>query len=83
MQARYFEPGDAVSLVLHELPLAVGTYGIDLVARLRDVVDFDEWFGEIGFEVAEADPFGVGSSYHAREREGAVILRHSWEHAGA
>jgi lipopolysaccharide transport system ATP-binding protein len=83
MQARYFAPGDAVRLVLHELPLAAGTYGIDLTARLRDVVDFDYWFGEIGFEVVEADPFGIGSSFHAREREGAVILRHSWEPVAA
>jgi lipopolysaccharide transport system ATP-binding protein len=81
MQGRYFKPGDVIRLMIDDLPLAAGRYGIDLVARVPDIVDFDYWPTEIIFEVEQCDPFQRGLSFYAREGVSPVILRHGWSTA--
>jgi hypothetical protein len=78
LQSRYFEVGKDVTLVIDRLPLAVGRYGIDLIARVPGISELDHWTTEVSFEIVDCDPFGVGASYVAKNGTSPVVLAHTW-----
>jgi lipopolysaccharide transport system ATP-binding protein len=78
MQGKFFEPGDVAECVLPFLPLAPGTYAVELGASIPGVQTFDSWTDDIWFEVSRFDPFEIGSTFSPSESTGSLVPEHRW-----
>ena len=78
MQGMYFHPGETAVCTIPFMPLVQGLYGIELGAAIPGVQTFDEWVGEIVFDVQRFDPFGNASMFTPNDLTGSVVPQHEW-----
>jgi lipopolysaccharide transport system ATP-binding protein len=81
MQGLYFEAGETAVCEIPFVPYAPGVYSVDLAARIPEIQTFDEWTGEISFDVTRFDPFRIGSTFTADDVTGSLVPEHRWASA--